>query len=306
MADVLRLLVQALELFALTIDRWTTVPWPMVVGAFFPLVMFALSVVVWWLRGMVWPVACEYHPTTRGGACRNLTLGEWHRCWRHNRIWQRRTDRHNVQPEVPRWERDDLYGRGFLRLRSNRIGLLYHQGFARRPREVFGVVGDHWRRLRELAWQVRQFGVAGLFRRSSATPSRLGVSEVLPQVITATRLALLLVLAGLGLVVIAVLQTGGAKIAVEYAATFLFLGAWMVVKNGIVALEPSWGWAAWAGAVYAIAGLVVVAGLSGLVALWARTSQQQDTGGSPPGVVVLVVLLLLLTAGRRPRRRRRW
>jgi len=143
-----------------------------------------------------------------------------------------------------------------------------------------------------------------LFRRSSAAPSRLGVSEVLPQVINATRLALLLVLAGLGLVVVAVLQTGRAKITVEYAATFLFLGAWMVVKNGIVALEPAWGWAAWAGAVYAIVGLVVVAGLSGLVALWGRALQQQDNTGRPPGVVMFVVLLLV-TASRRPRRRRR-
>jgi hypothetical protein len=128
----------------------------------------------------------------------------------------------------------------------------------------------------------------------------------LPQVINATRLALLLVLAGLGLVVVAVLQAGGAKIAVEYAATFLFLGAWMVVKDGIIGLEPAWGWAAWAGAVYAIVGLVVVAGVSGLVALWARMlEQQEDTSGSPPGVVVLVVLLLQVTASRRPRRRRR-
>lgn len=128
---------------------------------------------------------------------------------------------------------------------------------------------------------------------------------MLPQVIAATRLALLLVLAGLGLVVVAVLQDGGAKIAVEYAATFLFLGAWMVVKYGIVALEPAWGWAAWAGAVYAIVGLVVVAGLRGLVALWGRALQQQGNTGSPPGVVIFVGLLLLVTASRRPRRRRR-
>ncbi len=56
--------------------------------------------------------------------------------------------------------------------------------------------------------------------------------------VSATRLTLLLVLAGLGLVVVAVLLTGGFKASIEYGAAFLFIGAWMVVKNGIVETKP--------------------------------------------------------------------
>ncbi len=196
-ADILRMFVQALELFALTVDRWLNIPWPLVVAAFFPPIAFTLAIVVWWLRGTIWPVACEYQ-TTRRSPCRNITLGEWHRCWQHNWRRLRKTDLHRVQPKLRRWqtishgvvkERTDIYGRGFLRLRSNRIGLLYYRGFARPPRDVFRlvpqVVGDRWHRLQQTAKQVQQLGLAGLFGSSSASPSRIGVSALLPPVISA-------------------------------------------------------------------------------------------------------------------------
>jgi hypothetical protein len=319
MADILQMFVQALELFALTVDRWLSIPWPLVVAAFFPPIAFTLAIVVWWLRGTVWPVACEYQ-TTRRTACRNITLGEWHRCWQHNWLRLRKTDLHRVQPKLRRWqtishgvvkERTDIYGRGFLRLRSNRIGLLYYRGFARWPRDVFRlvpqVVGDRWHRLLQAARQVKQFGFAGLLGSSSASTSRLGVSALLPPVISATRVTLLLVLAGLGLVVVAILLTGGLKTSVEYGAAFLFIAAWMVVKNGIVETKPSWPRAAWAESVYAMVGLVGLATLSGLIAIWARMLREPTSGNGAPSLVVLAVLLLLFTAsGKRRRRRRRW
>jgi hypothetical protein len=317
MADILRMFVQALELFAVTVDRWLSIPWPLVVAAFFPPIAFTLAIVVWWLRGTAWPVACEYQ-TTRRTACRNITLGEWHRCWQHNWFRLRKTDLHRVQPKLRRWqtishgvvrERTDLYGRGFLRLRSNRIGLLYYRGFARPPHDVFRlvpqVVRDRWHRLQQAARQVQQVGLAGLFGSSSPLPSRVGVSVLLPPVISATRLTLLLVLAGLGLVVAAVLLTGGLKASIEYGAAFLFIGAWMVVKNGIVETKPSWSRAAWAESVYAMVGLVGLAALSGLIALWGQTlAEETGGGGGAPGLVVLIVLLLLFTTGGK--RRRRW
>jgi hypothetical protein len=317
MADILRMFVQALELFALTVDRWLHIPWPLVVAAFFPPLAFVLAIVVWWLRGAIWPVACEYQ-TTRRAACRNPTLGEWHRCWQHNWRRLRKTDLHRVQPKLRRWqtisrgvvkERTDIHGRGFLRLRSNRIGLLYYRGFARPPRDVFRLVPqvarDRWHRLQQAAKQVQQLGLAGLFGSSSASPSRLGVSALLPSVISATRFTLLLLFAGLGLVVVAVLLTGGLKASIEYGAAFLFIGAWMVVKNGIIETKPSWPKAAWAGSVYAMVGLVSLAALSGLIALWAQVLNEEVNGDGAPNLVVVVVLLLLLTTGGK-RRRRRW
>jgi hypothetical protein len=319
MADILRMFVRALELFAITVDRWLNIPWPLVVAAFFPPIAFALAIVVWWLRGTIWPVACEYQ-TIRRAPCRNITLGEWHRCWQHNWFRLRKTDLHRVQPKLRRWQtinngvvkdRTDIYGRGFLRLRTNRIGLLYYRGFARPPRDVFRlvpqVVGDRWHRLQQAAKQVQQLGLAGLFGSSPPSPSRVGVSSLLPPVISATRLTLLLVLAGLGLVVVAVLLTGGVKASIEYGAAFLFIGAWMVVKNGIVETKPSWPKAAWAESVYAMVGLVGLAALSGLIALWAQTLNEQTSGDGAPSLVVLVILLLLFTTGGKRRRRwRRW
>ena len=46
-AEFLRLLVQALALFALWLDRVFQIPWPLVLAVFFVPVVAALNVLVW-------------------------------------------------------------------------------------------------------------------------------------------------------------------------------------------------------------------------------------------------------------------
>src|SRR5437588_4113257 len=128
--DVARFFVDGLNLFATTLQRSVGIPWPLTVLAFAPLGFAILSVVIWFLRGTAWPVTCAY-PTTRKKPCRRLVPGEWYRCHDHRHAWTRKTDSHRVDPRLYRWQvpfrgvskdRDDIHGRGFLRLASNRAG----------------------------------------------------------------------------------------------------------------------------------------------------------------------------------------
>jgi len=58
--ELLRLLVQALALFATSLDRWFRIPWPLPIAVLFVPVVAALNVVVWYLRGMTFPTPCGY------------------------------------------------------------------------------------------------------------------------------------------------------------------------------------------------------------------------------------------------------
>src|SRR2546421_12832048 len=102
-------------------ERHSQVPWPLVVAAFLPVAAGILGLGVWWLRGKVWPLRCGY-PTTAGRPCKIIVLGEWRKCRYHKRQWERLTDRHRVNPKLPRWktykrgqevEQKEFYGRGF-------------------------------------------------------------------------------------------------------------------------------------------------------------------------------------------------
>src|SRR4051794_4593895 len=97
--DIIQLFVKALQLFALSIEGWLHIPWPLVIGLFFPPAAFILSLIVWWLRGTAWPVVCGY-PTTRGKPCRRRVYGEWRKCAQHRQAWSRRTDQHTVDPSL--------------------------------------------------------------------------------------------------------------------------------------------------------------------------------------------------------------
>jgi hypothetical protein len=80
MPDLLHLLVQALALVAASLDQWFPVPWALPIAVLFVPFVAALDVMVWYLRGMVFPIPCGY-PTVRQGLCSRQALGEWHRCW---------------------------------------------------------------------------------------------------------------------------------------------------------------------------------------------------------------------------------
>jgi hypothetical protein len=77
--DLLHLFVQALALFATSLDRWFHVPWPLSITLLFIPVVAILDMVVWYFRGRAFPILCDY-PTTKRGYCTRMVVGEWHRC----------------------------------------------------------------------------------------------------------------------------------------------------------------------------------------------------------------------------------
>jgi hypothetical protein len=94
--DLLHLFVQALALFATSLDRWFHVPWPLSITLLFIPVVAILDMVVWYFRGRAFPILCNY-PTTKRGYCTRMVVGEWHRCLRdHSWRWRRKTDHHEV------------------------------------------------------------------------------------------------------------------------------------------------------------------------------------------------------------------
>ncbi|WP_148310885.1 hypothetical protein [Nocardia brasiliensis] len=223
------------------------VPWPLTFALIFPIIMAVMAGAVWWSRGKAWPVPCEYPLTTTGRPCRNRVLGEWQRC-HHHRPGRRRRNGREIH-ELLRWqtvrrgnriERDDIFGRGFLRGRTRMRGLLYFRGFARPPRDV----ATFWRTwlserrddLRALLAQFRAqggFSVRVLFTGPMDPAAREGVSDRLTQVIWATRLVLLLVTAGLLLVAFGEVRNYQPKEPFSYLPTLMFVAAWAVVRWGI-------------------------------------------------------------------------
>jgi hypothetical protein len=252
--EILNVFVNALEAVAKLLDEISPISWPIVIGTFFPIFIVILDVVVWWLRGMALPVPCDYPVTTRKHACRNRAVGEWHRCWRHNKSRRRKTDKHRIRPNLRRWqtvdkqnrvvERQDIHGRGFLRSRSDLIGLFYYRGFARPLGDVVAfaprVFHDRWEQLKYVAQKIKgkQFHPRDLFTRTPL-PGRAGVAERLPDVIMSTRASLILAGAGLASVALA-LAVREIKDFVNYAATLFFVSAWAVVRNGIWDPDPHW------------------------------------------------------------------
>ena len=184
--------VVGLRLFAQTLQGWVPIPWPLTILAFAPLAFVVLSIVVWFLRGTSWPVRCAY-PTTRSQPCKRVVPGEWFRCHDHRHPWTRKTDSHRVDPRLYRWQtsvrgvvkdRDDIEGRGFLRLASNRAGVLFYHGFARPPRNIYWQpLVDWWRKLFRVA---RRLAARQSLRvATGVTRSESGVFDALDSVIQA-------------------------------------------------------------------------------------------------------------------------
>jgi hypothetical protein len=159
-----------------------------------------------------------------------------------------------VKPDLRRWEtvtkrgdvveRGDVHGRGFLRLRSHQLGLLYYRGFARPIDDVVAMVPevfhDRWQQLKDIGQQLRQrqFRLRHLFTRPPIA-SRSGVSEQLLYVILATRIALGLVAVGLTLVILA-LVFDDLRTPINYAVVLPFVAAWAAIRNGIWTPDSGW------------------------------------------------------------------
>ncbi|SRR6266498_1650964 len=330
-ADIFRILVLGLEWLALRLERSPLhVAWPIVLALVFQLALVVVHVLVWWLRGMVWPIRCDYPDSTSRGhqPCKNLTFGEWHRCHVHRRAWQRRSDHHLVDPTLPRWQtiergarvdRQDTHGSGLLRRRSRPIGVLYHQGFARRPREVRGLLPqlyhDYRQRLVELRGQYRQ-------RRAGASPGRERPAATQPTGVAgatfiardATRLALLLVVVGLLCLAIALIarirvpQEAALRVTAEYAAALLFFLTASIIKNGVWGarigrvMRPRADWLdqSQTETLRSYGVMILLAWLGGAIG-----RSLGDVRDLLPHVVVAGAVLLLLLTSPRPRRRRR-
>jgi hypothetical protein len=254
LGDLLKVAVGALERFALFLERTPLGPfWPLGFVIVFYLLASILSVVVWIWRGRVWPVACDYPRTTTRGRkpCRNRVFGEWSRCHLHRIRWTRATDKHEVDPDLRRWEtkvrgktveRIDLEGSGFVRRQSNLIGILYYKGFARPPQDVRRLlpqlVSDYHARLAELwaAFQRRRHRRG----RVDHQPRHTGASVLAPRVVACTQFILLVLAVAFAIVVAAVLlrtlqpDDKPARVTAEYAAAFSFFLAASAFRGGIL------------------------------------------------------------------------
>jgi hypothetical protein len=254
MDELARIFVLGVEWFALWLERSPLhVAWPVLFVLLFQVFLFVVHVLQWFSRGMCLRVACDYPLTTskESDPCKNKTLGEWHRCHQHRHRWQRLTDGHVVDPDLPRWqtikngvrtERDDRYGEGTLRARSRSIGLLYYRGYARRPSEtkrlVPELIADYRNRWTELREQFRQWR-SGERGEANQVIRRSGVAAAAATMRDATKVALAAAAIGLLCVGLAlVLRENPAekialRVTVEYYAALLFFLAVSITHNGV-------------------------------------------------------------------------
>jgi len=327
--DFIRVLVEWLIWFALWLEASPLgVAWPILLAVLLQLLVALLSIFVWWSRGTVWPIACAYPRTTTGrGPCRNRVLGEWRRCRLHRVSWRRRSDRHRVDPDLRRWqtlwrgkvvEVEHLRGSGFLRSRSDLIGVLYYRGFARPPRDVARLLplltSEYGRRLGQLraALAQRHHG------SSSGEVAGARGSLVLDDTIEATRFVVGLLAIGLGFIGVAIALRQRAPTAqasraiLEYSAVFFLYFAVVMFKNGIVGRRaddgmvtptPDWLRRSWseAGNTFAVTILLAAATVAVVTVVLPLLTL---------GTVVLAVLFLAALDSpprrRRRRRRRNW
>ncbi|HKQ02787.1 MAG TPA: hypothetical protein VJ735_20890 [Actinomycetes bacterium] len=255
MDEVLRIFVLGVEWFALWLEHSPFhVAWPVLFVALIQAFLSVVHVLQWYARGMFLRIACDYPVTTSKGSspCKNKTLGEWHRCHQHRRRWLRRTDRHEVDPDLRRWqtigrdgarmERADRYGEGMLRARSRSIGLLYYRGYARWPFDVKRLapelIADYRIRWRELREQFRQWR-SGERSEADSVVRQSGVAPLVATTREATKVALVAAAIGLLCVGLALIlrenpsEKLSLRVTIEYYAALLFFLAVSVTHNGV-------------------------------------------------------------------------
>lgn len=249
MNDYLSLLPSTLQWVSDQLGSVSNVPWPLWIGILFPLYVAAVSVMLWILRGRVWPVQCAYPKTSRGWECRMWVPGEWSRCRHHNRRRHYRFG-HSVNPDLQRWqtfgkgdtvvERPER-GVGLLRLRPAGATLLYQRGYPRPPRLVLrqlpAAATTAWRRIT----QARLKKPAADDRLEvPAAATRTDVAEGLERVVAATRFAIGAFVAAILLTVISVVADGPAQTVLQYLATLGFVLAWAATNSGIYGRSADW------------------------------------------------------------------
>jgi hypothetical protein len=136
------------------------------------------------------------------------------------------------------------------------------------------------------------------------------VSNVLDSVIIATRYALTLVIGGLLLVVatglFSLAPQSAPWLTTEYGATFLFIGAWMVVKNGILETAPTWQTDAWAQTLKLISAILLGLLLFGMLHVGAAIlAHKWRISIGELLLWVLVVWFFVVTSTKTPAKRKR-
>ncbi|MEU4253365.1 hypothetical protein AB0F15_38815 [Amycolatopsis sp. NPDC026612] len=246
MNDYLSLLPSTVQWVSTRLDSASSVPWPFWIGGLFPLYLAVVSVVLWLLRGRVWPLLCDYPRTSKGRPCRIVVAGEWSRCRHHNR---RRTYNygHEVR-KVPRWQtlgrKDELVDRpergvGVLRLRPAGSTLLYVRGYARPPVAVLRLLPDKIRTV------IRRLRLARLGKPAAAVQAAPGgvpteLAEGLERVVRATRFATATFCAAIVLTLVAVPLSGLVQTIFQYLATLGFVLAWAATYSGLYARSVTW------------------------------------------------------------------
>jgi hypothetical protein len=171
MDELLRIFVLGVEWFALWLERSPLhVAWPVLFVALSQAFLSVVNVLQWYARGMLLRISCDYPLTTskRSSPCKNPTLGEWHRCHQHRHRWQRLTDGHVVDPDLPRWLRItvEYYAALLLFLAVS----ITHNGVWGERQNRMLVPRDDWLRL--APWHHRP--LPGRHRGGDPFPHRVG------------------------------------------------------------------------------------------------------------------------------------
>lgn len=247
MKDYLSLLPSTLQWISELLDSISPIPWPLWIGLLLPLYLGFLTISVWFLRGNLLPVRCEYPRTQRGGPCRKWVAGEWRRCGWHNHMVRYKYG-HTVKPHLRRWQTltrsnqivdVEQRGVGILRLRPRGRALLYHNGYVRKPTDV---AEDMWDYLRTALDRLRR---ARLFHPDpseipEANQGPVGTSEKLLSIVMATRFSVSFGSAALLVTILAVLFDGQAQSNLQWLATLAFVLAWASAYAGIFQARDDW------------------------------------------------------------------
>jgi hypothetical protein len=248
--DYLSLLPSTLQWISNRLDAMSVIPWPLWIGGLFPIYVAVVSVVLWLMRGRVWPVHCAYPKTTKGRDCRMLVAGEWVRCRHHNKRRHYKYG-HEVDTTVQRWQAFDGKGRvvnrrelgvGVLRLRPAGSTLLYERGYARPVGAVLRLIPAKatalYQRIR--AARLREPAPAVAEVETMRPGARTDIAEGLERVVQATRFATATFCVAIVCTLISVLLDGMPQTIFQYVATLGFVLAWAATSSGIYARSETW------------------------------------------------------------------
>jgi hypothetical protein len=255
--DYVSLLPSTLQWVAQLLTGVSPIPWPLWLGGLFPVYVAVVSVLVWMLRGTVWPVRCAYPVTSRGVDCRNTVPGEWHRCRHHNRRVQY-VFGHEVREKLQRWQRIGRNGEiverpatgfGTFSMRPQGGAVLYYNGYTRRPLDVPRIFRSRavllWNRLRQA--RLRDDHTDG-GSPTAERPARVAwggaaqadLAEGLGLVVGATRFSAVAFAVGLVCTVVSIPLDGMGQASAQYLAVLAFVLAWAAVNSGLYKREDDW------------------------------------------------------------------